>query len=144
MKEEDGKGMGVRWSLVPRRGGGDRAGHSKCNFPLFCFLFFCLEELGGRRSGSPGTTRYSWGRGVRLKAEKWLPLSKQRQAAAMALRAACSGIVTNNKKGFEHTCMLSRRKWPAAARLESLAIGIVADSALRTASTSFLQTWRWK
>ena len=32
--------------------------------------------MGGRRSGSPGMTRCSWGRDIGLKAENWSPLSR--------------------------------------------------------------------
>ena len=60
-------------------------------FPLLSyFSFLCLAESGGRGSGSPGMTQVV---GDRIwPCRKAAVAARQRQAAAMAHRAVCSGI----------------------------------------------------
>ena len=51
-----------RW----RRGMEGRAGQTECIFHLSFFIFFCLADVGRRRSGSPGITLMSLGTGFGL------------------------------------------------------------------------------
>ena len=69
-----------------------------------CFLFsflVCLADMEKRRLGSPDRTPQCCAvgdKGSGSKAEKWLLLLSARaeaEAAARALRAACSGIENN-------------------------------------------------
>ena len=53
--------------------GGGRGGSNSLDwFGLGFFSFFCLADMGKRRSGSPGLTLSKLGAGIGLKAGKWV------------------------------------------------------------------------
>ena len=48
-----GRGWRSRWSFVPRRGEGARAGHSECNLPSPRSFFLLSGASGGKETGAP-------------------------------------------------------------------------------------------
>ena len=121
MEEGDGGQDGVL-----SRAGEEEAGRVIQNAFFLCIvsLFFCLAELGRRKSGSPGMTRCSWARDIGLKAEKWSPPSRQQQAAALALQDASSGIA--NKRQTTTNSIGLRLLLPAPVSFSTVALGFAA------------------